>query len=453
MRLRDIDRLVTRLRRLQQRLSERWMCEGREMNWLTSNVLWLAGIGLVLFVSSFVRFREVFGAPNWWVLGVGVFFLLLALPGAYWTFYGPPGSGPVIVEPDDGKEKDPASLRMNAVQRLQATWNSEEAANWPVSETLAQFSEIAYSSPVDASKEFQILGFDTCMPVIDGSMAGYVVSADDVTVIVFRGTDFKEMSDWFTNFQRKAASTPHGGAHGGFYGAYQKLRGQIREIVTSRKPKHLWVTGHSLGGALALLCASDLAEEGTLPFAGLMTFGQPLMVRTELADYLNNLLAGKYARFVNRDDIVARVDPGYSACGSLVWFTPERVYRSGPSRLVTGAAAGEMKSPSINEFSPEAAPTDDGNPPGSESEDGYREIAPLSESEFQNLLKDWNSEAIKAIDEPLVTDPAAENAETDAEGAVRSMAVSAGFIPQRVQDHYMSNYLDEIRRHLGVTLP
>lgn len=423
------------------------------MNWLISNVLWLAGIGLILSACSFVRFREAFGAPNWWVLGPGLFFLLLAALGTYWTFYGPPGTGPVVVEPDDGKDKDPSSLKMNAVQRLQAAWNSEEAANWPVSETLAKFSEIAYSSPVDASREFQILGFDTCMPVIDGSMAGYVVSADDVTVIVFRGTDFNEMSDWFTNFQRKAASTPYGGAHSGFYGAYQKLRGQIREIVTSRAPKHLWVTGHSLGGALELLCASDLADEGTLPLAGIMTFGQPLMVREELADHLNDVLAGRYVRFVNRDDIVARIDPGYSACGSLVWFTPEKVFRSWPSRMVTGAAASDMNSQSINELSPDATPTDDGNPPGSEPDDGYREITPLSEIEFQNLLEDWNSEAVKATDEPLLTDPAAENAVADPEGVVRSMAVGAGLVPQRVQDHYMSNYLEEIRRHLGVTLP
>lgn len=423
------------------------------MKWLTSNVLWLAGIGLTLFASSFVRFREAFGAPNWWVLGSGLFFLLLAALGTYWTFYGPPGTGPVIVEPDDGKDHDPSSLKMNAVQRLQSAWNSEEAANWPVSETLAKFSEIAYSSPVDASQEFQGLGFDTCMPVIDGSMAGYVVSADDVMVIVFRGTDLKEMSDWFTNFRRRATTTPHGAAHSGFVGAYQGLRSQIREIVASKNPKHLWVTGHSLGGALALLCAYDIADEGELPFDGVMTFGQPLMVRKDLADHLNHVLAGRYARFVNHDDIVARIDPGYLPCGSLVWFTSEKVYRSEPPRLVTRAAESDLGAPSISETASEPVfGSDEGKREGSDLDEAYREITPLSESEFQSLLEDWNSEAANAVDAPPATDPVAESAsDIDAEGAVRSMAVGAGFVPQRVRDHYMSHYLEEIRRHLGVT--
>ncbi len=425
------------------------------MNWLTSNVLWLVGLGIILSVASFVRFREAFGAPNWWLLGPGLLCLVLAGITAYRAIYGPPGKGPVISDDTkgNGHKKDSSDLSMTPLQRLQAAWNSDDPASWPVSETLAKFSEIAYSNPLEASKQFQSLGFNSCMPVIDGSMAGYVVSADDVTVVAFRGTDFNEMSDWFTNFQRKAASTPHGGAHGGFYTAYQKLRGQVREIVSSQKPKHLWVTGHSLGGALALLCAADFAEEAKQPLDGVMTFGQPLMVKTELAEYLNEVLNGKYVRFVNRDDIVARIDPGYSACGSLVWFTAEKVYRSEPHRKITAAAAGNADAPTINELSPEAAPADgERNPRAAESDDSYREITPLSEGEFETLLEDWKSEAVEATDEPLLIDPAAAAAsEADPDGAVRSMAVSAGLVPQRVRDHYMSNYLDEIRRHLGVS--
>ena len=90
--------------------------------------------------------------------------------------------------------------------------------------------------------------------------------------------------DWLINIDEVAAPTPHGGIHRGFYSAYQSLESQISAILAQTRPKYLWVTGHSLGGALALVCAYDLIENKKVALNGVITFGQPMVADKPLAD-------------------------------------------------------------------------------------------------------------------------------------------------------------------------
>ena len=78
-------------------------------------------------------------------------------------------------------------------------------------------------------------------------------------VVVFRGSD--SGSDWFANFQASQDPGPFEstGAHEGFqdslYPAVIKLTEILRE--DSKEPRRVWITGHSLGGAMATLKQSD----------------------------------------------------------------------------------------------------------------------------------------------------------------------------------------------------
>jgi triacylglycerol lipase len=71
--------------------------------------------------------------------------------------------------------------------------------------------------------------------------------------------------------------------HQGFYEAYSRVQADVTTAVQSLRSRYptasIAVTGHSLGGALAVLCALDYSER--LGFDVTMyTFGQPRVGNT-----------------------------------------------------------------------------------------------------------------------------------------------------------------------------
>jgi triacylglycerol lipase len=93
----------------------------------------------------------------------------------------------------------------------------------------------------------------------------------------------------------------------------------IRRLRNKTNPQSLWCTGHSLGGALAVLAAAHLLAEGHR-VNGLYTFGQPRVGDETFATECVNRLAKQYFRFVNNNDTVTRVAPrvlGYAHTGEV----------------------------------------------------------------------------------------------------------------------------------------
>lgn len=293
-----------------------------------------------------------------------------------------------------------------ALERLRMTWDSESQADWPVTELLATLSLGAYSSPEDAEVAFHSQGFTSTKPVTTGCQIGYIVSVEDATVIVFRGTD--DPGDWFANLDVRPDSDVHGRIHRGFNHAYESLQSQIIGLLTDTPPANLWITGHSLGGALAVICAYDLIHYQTLDVCGVMTFGQPMVASKKAANYLDDLLRGRYVRFVNGRDIVTRIPPFHAHCGSLVRFVGDSIQRGTAKHLLVGAADQD-----------EPSRVDD-------------ELAPLTEEEFRQAQAEVRAESEacdRAPDEPNVV---------------------KGNIPC-LRDHGMELYLEKVRALVGET--
>lgn len=267
---------------------------------------------------------------------IGFLLVIAAALAAFAAFIAlsPPGREDVI-DQEDRDEPQPTPIA-TLQEKLRLDWDSEGYADWPVAEVLAQASQIAYQPPFEAKSEFKQLGFERVESFVDGSMIGYVVSLEDICIVVFRGTDDK--SDWIANLDRRSVNTDHGEIHRGFHDAYQRLRKQVVSIVDSENPKHLWVTGHSLGGALSVVCAYDLIENERRNVNGLVTFGQPMVARSEMGQHLDDVLLGSYVHYVHASDFVPRIPPSFQHCGSLVWFTSNGVKRSQPKRRVFGVA-------------------------------------------------------------------------------------------------------------------
>lgn len=320
------------------------------MNWIAANLVFVGLLFLVAFVV-FLRSNKESDARKWSGWG-SIAFLVLLLLGGWHLLVSAPG----LEDTEKERDRDKSKPISKHIDRLRTTWDSEGAAHWPVAETLALLCQIAYQPPVDAKDSFQKLGVDSVETIVDGSMVGYVIAVADVTVVVFRGTD--DNFDWFCNLNSFTTPTPQGPIHRGFQQSYLPLKPQITRLLDRQKPKHLWLTGHSLGGGLAVVSAHDLIENERLAVQGVMTFGQPMVAGEPLAVHLDKVLLGKYAHFVNGSDIVPRVPPFLKHCGSLAWFTQDGIKRSKPKRIVFGA--GDKDQPPV--------PQDDMLPPVSVQE-------------------------------------------------------------------------------------
>ena len=108
--------------------------------------------------------------------------------------------------------------------------------------------------------------------------------------------------------------------HLGFVRAWDRIREQVIEWLNSgSKEAPLVLTGHSLGGALALLAAFDLAKE-RFPIRAVITFGAPRVGLFWFRHVYNTLrcptqtLHSVTRRFTHCTDLVSRLPPPLPYC-------------------------------------------------------------------------------------------------------------------------------------------
>ncbi len=141
---------------------------------------------------------------------------------------------------------------------------------------------------------------------------GFVACRRDGTgtgmaVICFRGT--KQIKDWMTNLDIKpvAVRNPRTGAivgnmHEGFHDAYKSVHDDIAARLEGYEDLPLYVSGHSLGGALAVVATWYQSSER---LAACYTFGAPRVGDQALIDRFKTPIY----RIVNGPDPVPFVPP------------------------------------------------------------------------------------------------------------------------------------------------
>lgn len=192
---------------------------------------------------------------------------------------------------------------------------------------LAELSMIAYLVPDQTKKVAKRLGFsETVFHDNDGSQA-YVFSNKNDIVIAFRGTEPNEWNDVKADLDAtKALAETVGRVHRGFKKEVDDIWPQLEEMLVTNKKnlaKSLWFTGHSLGGAMASICAGRclLSHIDTSPIQ-VHTFGSP---RVGTKRYINHAKVDYY-RWVNNNDIVTHTPPawlGYRHSGQEMYLNAE----------------------------------------------------------------------------------------------------------------------------------
>ncbi|MGW6459188.1 lipase family protein [Streptomyces sp. NPDC055078] len=197
---------------------------------------------------------------------------------------------------------------------------------------MAQAAGLAYQDEPTIERRAEQWGFDRVrhhhtrfeppFPLADTQ--AYTIASDRMIVTAFRGTEPAQIRDWLSD-----ATTPPwpgpartGYVHYGFGEALDSVLPSVRDALDELwdNGQTVWFTGHSLGGALAMLAGCRMCmEEPGLRADGVYTFGQPRTCDRILAAACNKDFRDRLYRFVNNNDIVPHLppEPAYTHVESL----------------------------------------------------------------------------------------------------------------------------------------
>ena len=177
----------------------------------------------------------------------------------------------------------------------------------------------------------------------------YLAEHQNFVVVAFRGTNSKRDRETDFDFRTQKVSIPGHplpvNVHRGFYAAYKAIEAELRNDLQTLTPadKPVYFTGHSLGGALAIIAtaaigiAEDPAKKEELTkladrVAAVYSFGAP---RVGDANF-DNIVKAPHYRVVNRFDLITLTPPN--------WLLGYR--HTGDVRLLRAPGMGPLRRPS-----------------------------------------------------------------------------------------------------------
>lgn len=195
-----------------------------------------------------------------------------------------------------------------------------ELSNLRRSLLFAELSMIAYLPEREAARAVKHLRFDELQFFDRDGAQAYKFENEVDCVIACRGTEPNEWNDIRADANAiTAVSETMGRVHRGFKREVDDLWPRI-ETALLNNTKTLWFAGHSLGGAMATICAGRcmLSHIPSNP-RQLQTFGSPRVGDKRFVHFCKL----DYSRWVNNNDIVARVPPawmGYRHSGEEIYL-------------------------------------------------------------------------------------------------------------------------------------
>jgi hypothetical protein len=174
---------------------------------------------------------------------------------------------------------------------------------------LASISHLSYDKFEEDDRTRNLLisklkdnGFDliALFSAEKGAACAILVSNDEYAVLAFRMTE-SEQHALQTIMLTKFTNTPEGKIHAGLKEAYDLIAQQIMQALPLVSGLPLYITGHSGGGALALIATQELERKGFRDqIAACYTFGSPKVGNEEFDRAINSPIY----RIVNTTDSV-----------------------------------------------------------------------------------------------------------------------------------------------------
>ena len=191
------------------------------------------------------------------------------------------------------------------------------AAGWAYADEAAFGDVVARAGLSNAG--YRLISVENDAMFVDA--AAYLVRSrcGRLAILCFRGTLPRNVIDWFAD--ASVAPLPFrelGNVHGGFYrnviAVWPAIWEKMTEFLADGRLEALYISGHSLGGAMAALAGMTLRYDEEYAAArpllrGVYTFGQPMVAEPGLATECERDLGTIVFRHVYEHDLVPRLPP------------------------------------------------------------------------------------------------------------------------------------------------
>jgi triacylglycerol lipase len=142
-----------------------------------------------------------------------------------------------------------------------------------------------------------------------GLPIGFIASSKTEVYLVFRGT--MTTAEILRDLSIRLVPYPYskmGKVHEGFIQTYGLFRDTILDTLkTVGQGKKLFITGHSLGAALATLAVPDIISATTFKSPVVYTFGSPRVGDAQFAEEYNSKCGSRSFRIANTCDLVVAI--------------------------------------------------------------------------------------------------------------------------------------------------
>jgi hypothetical protein len=165
---------------------------------------------------------------------------------------------------------------------------------------MAKFSELAYTD------DYKFPDWNTIFLDKNGSQAYFLFNIDTI-IVVCRGTQPTKLEDIIADirFRLVPSSSGIGKVHRGFKASVDNIWDDLSKLFLKYPNRKVYLTGHSLGAAMATLIAGRCHRFPDMPNPVLYTFGSPRVGNYTYINFLNTLNI-EHHRWVNNADIVPR---------------------------------------------------------------------------------------------------------------------------------------------------
>ncbi|MGF7048088.1 hypothetical protein J2T13_002594 [Paenibacillus sp. DS2015] len=183
---------------------------------------------------------------------------------------------------------------------------------------LAAICGQTYAQFINTDGSFVVpLNYSVCHTILAKSISnirerfGFMIESPKEIIIAFRGSS--STTNWISNISASQKRFKYIKedclTHRGFTDIYSSARNEIISTLSRLSPdKTIYITGHSLGGALATLCAVDIAANTSYNSPNLFTYGSPRVGNPAFTKAFSQYVQNSY-RITNPFDVVTHAPP------------------------------------------------------------------------------------------------------------------------------------------------